>query len=116
MALMISLLLGVMFAVSFYLLLRRSMVKVLLGLLLFSNAVNLLVFSAAGITRWQGPLIAEGASMPPTPHADPLPQALVLTAIVIGLGLLSFVMALIYRAYRNLGTDDLDDLAKEDAE
>jgi multicomponent Na+:H+ antiporter subunit C len=116
MALLHSILLGVLFAVSFYLMMRRSMVKVLLGLMLFSNAVNLLVFTAAGVTRWQPPLIPEGADLPPMPHADPLPQALVLTAIVIGLGLLSFVMALIYRTYRNLGTDDLNALAGEDEE
>ncbi len=111
-----SILLGVLFAVSFYLMMRRNMVKVLLGLMLFSNAVNLLVFAAGGITRWQAPIIPADAETLPTPHADPLPQALVLTAIVIGLGLLSFVMALIYRTYRNVGTDDLNALAREDEE
>ncbi len=111
-----SLLLGVLFAVSFYLMMRRTMLKVLLGLMLFSNAVNLLVFAAGGLTRWQAPIIADGAEALSMPHADPLPQALVLTAIVIGLGLLSFVMALLYRTYRNLGTDDLNALAREDEE
>lgn len=99
---------GVLFAVSIYLLLRRSLAKVIFGLMLFGQGVNLLIFSAGKMVRYRAPIIPPDATTPPPPYADPLPQALILTAIVIGFGILSFSVALIYRAYRSRGTDDLE--------
>jgi multicomponent Na+:H+ antiporter subunit C len=101
---------GGLYAVSFYLMLRRSIVKLVLGLMIFSQAVNLLIFTTARLTRGQPPLIAEGAAAPNIPFADPLPQALILTAIVIGFGVLAFALALMRRAHAGLQTDDLDKL------
>jgi len=110
----LAIVIGGLYAVSFYLMLRRSMVKLILGLVLFSQAVNLLIFTAAGLTRGQPPIIAEGAASPPVPFADPLPQALILTAIVIGFGVLAFTLALARRAHDGLQTDDLDQMGRSD--
>jgi multicomponent Na+:H+ antiporter subunit C len=99
---------GGLFAAGLYLVLRRSMVKLLLGLAIITNAVNLLIFTAAGLTADRPPLVQAGADAPPTPYADPLPQAFILTAIVIGFGVLSFAVVLVLKAYQALGADDLD--------
>jgi len=101
---------GGLYAAGIYLMLRRSMVKLILGLALLSNAANLLIFTAAGLTRGQPPLIPQGAAGLEAPYADPLPQALILTAIVIGFGVLAFAAVLVHVAYQSLGTDDLDQM------
>ncbi len=107
---------GGLFAASIYMILRRSIVKLVIGLILLSNAANLLIFTASGLTRGAPPLIPEGAQFPdPMPAADPLPQALILTAIVIAFGVLAFAVVLINRAYEILGVDDLDLMKETDA-
>lgn len=105
---------GGLFAASFCLMLRRSLVKLVLGLMIFGHAVNLTIFTAAGLTRGNPPLIAEGAAGPVELFADPLPQALILTAIVIGFGVLAFALALARRAHEAIGTDDLDAMKEGD--
>lgn len=105
---MLAFVIGALYATSFYLMLRRSLVKLVLGLMVFGHAVNLTIFTAAGLTRGNPPLIPEGATGPVEPFADPLPQALILTAIVIGFGVLAFTLALARRAHESLKTDDLD--------
>ena len=106
----LAIVVGGLYAISFYLMLRRSMVKLILGLMLFAQAVNLLIFTASGLTRGQPPIIAPGATTLPPVYADPLPQALILTAIVISFGVLAFSLALTRRAHAGLQTDDLDQL------
>jgi multicomponent Na+:H+ antiporter subunit C len=106
---------GLIFACSTYLLLRRSLVKVVIGLALLSQAANLLIFTSAGLERADPPIIPEGAKAPLTATADPLPQALILTAIVISFGLIAFTLVLFQRAYRAIGTDDLDEMHSTDA-
>lgn len=110
----LAIVIGGLYAISFYLMLRRSMVKLILGLVLFSQAVNLLLFTAAGLTRAQPPILAEGAAALPAPYADPLPQALILTAIVISFGVLAFTLTLTRRAHAGLQDDDLDELGRSD--
>jgi multicomponent Na+:H+ antiporter subunit C len=110
----LAIVVGGLYSAGFYLMLRRSMVKLLIGLALLSNAANLLIFTAGGLTRARAPLVQEGALRPLEPFADPLPQALILTAIVIGFGVLAFAMVLAYRAYQTVGTDDLDQLKSTD--
>jgi len=105
---------GSLYAGAFYMLLRRSLVKLLLGLALLSHAANLLIFTAAGLQRGRPPLIPEGADTLAAPYADPLPQALVLTAIVISFAVLAFGLVLFHRNYQELGTDDLDDMRATD--
>ncbi|GAB4121653.1 MAG: Na+/H+ antiporter subunit C [Acidobacteriota bacterium] len=104
----LALTVGLLFAVSFYLLMRRSLAKVIFGLMLFGQAVNLLILTAGRLVRYQAPLIPADGRTPPVPYADPLPQALILTAIVIGFGILGFSVALVYRTYRASGTDHLE--------
>jgi multicomponent Na+:H+ antiporter subunit C len=105
---------GALYAAGLYTVMRRSIVKLAIGLVLLGHAANLLIFTAAGLTRAQPPLVAEGALRPPAPFADPLPQALILTAIVIGFGVLAFTLALVHRAYQAVGTDDLDEMRTTD--
>jgi multicomponent Na+:H+ antiporter subunit C len=114
MDMILALVIGWLYATSLYMMLQRSVITLTLGLALLSHASNLLVFTAGGLTRATPPLIAEGARLPETPYADPLPQALVLTAIVISFGVLAFTLALVHRAYRTVGTDDLDAMKATD--
>ena len=101
---------GGLCAAGLYMMMRRSMIKLIIGLALLSHAANLLIFTAGGLTRGRPPLIDPGETVPDVPYADPLPQALVLTAIVISFGLLAFALVLVHRAYQATGTDDLDQL------
>jgi multicomponent Na+:H+ antiporter subunit C len=105
---------GGLYAAGLYMMLRRSIVKLIIGLVLLSNATNLLIFISAGLTRGQPPLIAEGSNYLSGNYADPLPQALILTAIVISFGVLAFALVLAYRAYQTVGTDDLDEMKATD--
>lgn len=114
MNLVLALVVGSLFAGGLYMLLRRSIVKLIIGLALLSHAGNLLIFTAAGVTRGRPPLIAEGATVPAPPFADPLPQALILTAIVISFGVLAFALVLVHRTHQSVGSDDLDDMKATD--
>lgn len=104
---------GVLFGTGVYLVLRRSAVRMVFGMVLITHGANLLVFAAGGLVRGNPPLIAAAASAPEPGVADPLPQALVLTAIVIGFGLLVFAAVLVERVRRTLGSDDPDALQEE---
>jgi len=110
MELLLAILIGGLFAGGVYMLLRRSMVKLVVGLILLSHGANLLIFLMGRLTPGSVPLITAGATQPVEPFADPLPQALVLTAIVIGFGLQAFALVLVRRLYQSAGTDDLDQL------
>ena len=103
---------AVLYACGVYLLLERSMTKVLLGFLLVGNATNLLIITMAG-KAGSAPIVEDGVEA--TEMTDPLPEALILTAIVITFAVSAFLLALIYRSWR-LGTqdtveDDADDVA-----
>ncbi|MDH6181608.1 multicomponent Na+:H+ antiporter subunit C [Microbacteriaceae bacterium SG_E_30_P1] len=103
---------AVMYACGVYFLLERSMTKVLLGFLLVGNATNLLIITMAG-QAGIAPIVQDGVTA--EEMTDPLPEALILTAIVITFAVSAFLMALIYRSWR-LGTqdrveDDADDVA-----
>ncbi|MEM7024718.1 MAG: Na+/H+ antiporter subunit C [Pseudomonadota bacterium] len=108
MASLLALVTGLLMAASVWLLLSRNLIRVLFGLVLMSNVANLVIFVSGGLTIGNPALIAEGTLAPDTNVANALPQALILTAIVIGFGLLTFALALTYRAYQALGTIDVD--------
>lgn len=110
----LAIVVGLLYAAAIYMMLRRSIVKLVIGLMLLSNAANLLIFTSAGVTRGAPPLIPEGAMQPVGVIADPLPQALILTAIVIAFGVLAFAVVLIHRAYNILHTDNLDHMRDTD--
>ena len=99
---------AVFYATAIYLLLSRSIIRLLLGVVILGNAVNLTIFTAGRLTREVPPFIPLGESVPPIATANPLPQALVLTAIVISFSFFAFLLVLAYRAYQALGTDDTD--------
>jgi len=95
---------GVLVASGVYLLLRSRTFPVVLGLTLLSYAVNLFIFAMGRLAPGKPPILAPGV----TGYADPLPQALVLTAIVIGFGMTAFVAVLAVRARDALGSDHVD--------
>jgi multicomponent Na+:H+ antiporter subunit C len=114
MEILLALVVGGLYATGVFMLLRPTPVKVIIGLSILANAVNLLIFTAAGLTRGRPPLIEEGLSRPLEPIADPLPQALVLTAIVIAFGVLAFTLVLFRRAAETAGVDNLDEMRTTD--
>lgn len=115
MTLLLAAVIGVLYAAGLYLVMRRNLVKLVLGLGLLTHAANLLIFTMGRLTRGAAPIIAQGAERLAPPHADPVPQALVLTAIVISFGVQAFAIVLVKRAYRETGTDDLDALRSTDS-
>ena len=113
-----AILAGIMIAASVYLILDRNLIRFIFGLVLASNAVNLLIFTAGRLESRRPPLIPDKMTMGQELFANALPQALILTAIVIGFALLSFVFILFYRAYQALGTVDTElmRVAEDDAD
>jgi multicomponent Na+:H+ antiporter subunit C len=105
---LLAFVIGGLYAAGIYMMLRRSVVKLLIGLGLLSHATNLLIFTAASLTRGAPPVIPLDSDILLKPYADPLPQALILTAIVISFGVIAFALALAYRTYKSVGSDDLD--------
>lgn len=104
MEVLVSILVGVLTACGVYLALRGRTFSVILGLTLMSYAVNLFLFIVGRLTVGAPPVIDAAVSQ----YADPLPQALVLTAIVISFGMTAFVVMLALRARAELGNDQVD--------
>ena len=104
-------LIGVLTSCGVYLLLERNLTRMLLGLLLIGNGINLLILAAGGPSG--NPPVRERTSAGHTTIADPLAQAMILTAIVITMGVAAFVLALAYRSYRlttaEVVSDDTED-------
>ena len=97
---------GVLFAAGIYLMLERSLTRVLLGFILLGNGVNLLIILTAG--RGSPPL-TDGKNLSTEGMSDPLPHALILTAIVITFAVTAFLLAMIYRSWRLMRADSLQD-------
>ena len=108
MELLLALASGVLYAAGIYLMMRRRLAQLIIGLGLLSNGTNLLIFAAGGLVRSQPPVLAEGAKALAGPYADPVPQSLILTAIVIGFGVLAFSLVLAHRVHRSANSDDID--------
>ena len=103
---------GVLVACGIYLILRARTFPVVLGLTMLSYAVNLFLFSSGRLTINKAAVLGSGSE-----YADPLPQALVLTAIVIGFAMTAFVVILSIRGRADLGNDHVDgDLVKSSKE
>lgn len=106
---LLALTLGCLVAAGVYLMLAGDLLRFLFGLTLISNAVNLAIFASGRITvGGTPPLVPDGAYKPVGEVANALPQALILTAIVIGFGLFAFALVLTLKAYGVLGTIDID--------
>ncbi len=107
MLLMFALAIGVIFACGVYLMLRRALLRLVIGLALLTYGVNLLLFAMGDLSRRGAPIIDV---TPVEEMADPIPQALILTSIVISFGVLAFTLALAYRANQVAESDDLVDV------
>jgi multicomponent Na+:H+ antiporter subunit C len=105
---LMAILAGTLVAIGIYMMLRRSIIKLVIGLAILSHGVNLIVLTAGGLSRAGPPIIPAAAKTIGGPVADPLPQALLLTAIVIGFGVQVFAMVLAAGAHRLTGDDDTD--------
>jgi multicomponent Na+:H+ antiporter subunit C len=105
MTLLFAILTSILAGVGVYLLLSRTILRVVLGLVFLSYAANLAILGAGGLRPLTPPLLGlEG------PYVDPLPQALILTAIVIGFGTTALLLTLAFRSYQDTGEDDLANL------
>lgn len=114
MEIILPLIVGVLYTAGVYMMLQRSFVKLIIGLIMIGHASNLFIFVISRINRANTPLIADGSLLPAEPYSDPFPQALVLTAVVIGFGIQAFAIVLIKKTYQNVETDNLDDLNSTD--
>lgn len=114
MELLLAIVTGALYSASFYLMMRRSLVKLIIGLVLLGHASNLLIFTLGRLSKYNPPFIAEGNEVISGPYSDPIPQALILTAIVIGFGIQAFAIVLIKRVYQVTGDEDLDSFISTD--
>jgi multicomponent Na+:H+ antiporter subunit C len=114
MTVILAVIIGLLYGAGTYMLMRRSLVKVIFGLSFLGHAANLLIFTIGRLTKGAPAFIPVGSETLAEPYADPLPQALILTAIVIGFGVQAFAIILFKGAYHSVGTDDLDKMKSTD--
>ncbi len=103
MELLLASAIGLLAAAGIYLCLRARTFPVVLGLTFLSYAVNLFIFASGGLRIGQPPIVGQALAM-----TDPLPQALVLTAIVIGFGMTAYLVVLAIRSHGETGSDHVD--------
>lgn len=105
-----SIMVGIFFSVAVYLMLSRYSVRMMLGIAVLGNGVNLLLFTTGRLTREIPPVIGMTEDVLPMTTANPLPQALILTAIVISFSFFCFLLVLTWRAFQTLKTDDTNEM------
>lgn len=105
---------GVLVMAGVFCLLQRSIARLVIGIILLSQAANLIIFTSAGLKSRKPALIPDGQTSLTGDYSDPLPQAIVLTAIVIGFGFTAFLLALLHRTYKDIGTEDIEELKNTD--
>lgn len=111
MELLLAVVSGSLYASGIYLMLKRRLAQLIVGLSMLTNASNLLIFTSAGLTRESAPILTAGELPAAAAEmADPVPQALILTAIVIGFGVLAFSLVLAHQVHLTAGTDDVDEI------
>ena len=103
-----ALLVAAYLSLAVYLMLSPHIVRILIGVVVLGTGVNLLIFTAGRLTRLVPPVIPVDADTPALLTANPLPQALILTAIVISFAFFTFLLVLGFRAVQALGTDNID--------
>lgn len=111
MEVLMAVVIGILFMSATYLMLSKSILRIIIGTGLLSHGAHLLILTMGGLKRGSVPLLGEHAEY----YVDPLPQALILTAIVISFGVTSFFLVLAYRTYQELGTDNMDQLRGKEA-
>jgi multicomponent Na+:H+ antiporter subunit C len=110
MEIVMAVVIGILFMCATYLMLSKSILRIIVGTGLLSHGAHLLILTMGGLKQGSVPLLSEEAAS----YVDPLPQALILTAIVISFGVTAFLLVLAYRAYQELGTDDMECLKGND--
>lgn len=105
---MICCIIGSLIIISIYLILSTQMIRWLFGIVILSSTINLVIFVAGRLYSQNPAFIPQGKQIPDTLLANPLPQALILTAIVIGFGLLAFALVLVRKVWRTFHTADTD--------
>lgn len=103
---LITILIGVLVSIATYLILSRNLIRVILGTSLLSHAAHLLLMTMGGLKTGIVPLIGEEGNT----YVDALPQALILTSIVITFGVTAFFLVLVYRSYQESRMEDLNEL------
>lgn len=116
MQMFIPFLVGLLFSAAMFMMLRPHLMRVGLGLILLTNASNLFLFSVGRITKDGPPVIPPKSIVLSTNYANPVSQSLILTAIVIGFALLSFVIALVYRTTQEFKSQDTTLIGMEEVE
>lgn len=101
-----SILVGILFTIGTYLILTKSLLRIILGTSVIGHGVNLLIITMGGLKKGGPPLLW----IKDLTYVDSLPQALLLTAIVINFATTALFLVLSYRAYQELGTDDTERL------
>ena len=103
-----AILTGIFAAVGTYLILSRALIRIVIGIVLLGNGVNLLIFIAGRLGRGAPPVLPASGSVRVADVVNPLPQALILTAIVIGFAMFAFLVVLAFRAYQEMDADNTD--------
>jgi multicomponent Na+:H+ antiporter subunit C len=111
MELLMAIVIGILFMGATYLMLSKSILRIIIGTGLLSHGAHLLILTMGGLKGGSVPLLSDEAAS----YVDPLPQALILTAIVISFGVTSFLLVLAYRTYQELGTDDMEEMRGTEA-
>lgn len=114
MELLLALMVGVLTGTGVYLLLRARSFDAILGLTLLSYAVNVFIFLMGRIAIGKPPILTDGVTPALTHYADPLPQALVLTAIVISFAMTALMLVIALRTYAETGSDHVDGVEPTD--
>ncbi|WP_261129572.1 Na(+)/H(+) antiporter subunit C [Bacillus sp. Marseille-Q3570] len=110
MEIIMSILAGILFSAGVYLLLQRQLLKIIFGTAILSHGAHLLILTMGKLNRGAPPILEEGIDV----YTDPLPQALILTSIVISFGVTSFLLVLAYRAYKTNKSDNMEQLRGSD--
>jgi len=103
---LVAIAVGVLVAVSIYLMLSQSLFRLLIGIAILGNAVNLLIFTAGRFADSGPPIVPPGLNTASEVIVNPLPQALILTAIVISFSLFAFALVAVVRAYETFNSLD----------
>ncbi|HBO88044.1 MAG TPA: Na+/H+ antiporter subunit C [Verrucomicrobia bacterium] len=111
----LAMLIGLLYGSGLFLMMRRTLVQLVIGLGLLSHGANLLIFIAGGYGRGAAPILEGGKKTFAAVPADPLPQALILTAIVISFAVTAFALTLFLRTVKSTGTDDVDAMLEDNA-
>jgi multisubunit Na+/H+ antiporter MnhC subunit len=103
---------GALVMAGAYLIMQRRLLQLVLGLSLLSHSTNLMIIASGWVAQGKAPIVPGPGPIDPLGYVDPLPQAMVLTAIVISFAVTAFLLVLVLTAYQKFKTDDVDHLRR----